>query len=46
MPWISPPWVDNGTPYQLLMIRQGTAVVSELNRILESKRAFCAAPDR
>ena len=46
MPWISPPWVDNGTPYQLLMIRQGTAVVSELNRMRGGKRAFCALRNR
>jgi hypothetical protein len=34
--------VDNGTSVQLLMIRKRTAVVSELNRMSEGKRTFCA----
>jgi hypothetical protein len=38
--------VDNGTSVQLLMISQGTAVVSELNRVSEGKRAFCALRKR
>ena len=38
--------VDNRTSVQLLMISQGTAVVSELNRVSEGKRAFCALRKR
>ena len=38
--------VDSGTSRQLLMIRQGTAVVSELNRMPGGKRAFCALRNR
>jgi len=38
--------VDSGTSLRLLMIRQGTAVVSELNRMRGGKRAFCALRNR
>jgi hypothetical protein len=38
--------VDNGTSVKLPKISQGTAVVSELSRISEGKRAFCALRKR
>jgi hypothetical protein len=38
--------VDNGTSLQLLMISQGTVVVSELNRVSVGKSAFCALRKR